>query len=122
MFHVCWGFFLATYIFLSVYFLGFPFSGPTRLCCERYSSPFKKYEKAGFLTLSLSSWLDYAIVMPALEPTARLTCLVVGQRRHGNNSSPTGNLKYRGNSYCKVRDTVLDHNVIIKESYKASYK
>ena len=37
--------------------------------------------------------------------------------RHGNNSSPTGNLKYRGNSYCKVQDTVfvLDYNISVKE-------
>ena len=45
--------------------------------------------------------------------------------RHGNNSSPTGNLEYRGNSYCKVRDTVfvLDYNIIVKELQgKASHK
>ena len=37
--------------------------------------------------------------------------------RHGNNSSPTWNLEYRGNSYCEVRDTVfvLDYNIIVKE-------
>ena len=37
--------------------------------------------------------------------------------RHGNNSSPTGNLEYRSNSYCEVRDTVfvLDYDIIIKE-------
>ena len=37
--------------------------------------------------------------------------------RHGNNSSPTGNQDYRGNSYCKVRDTVfvLHYNIIVKE-------
>ena len=38
--------------------------------------------------------------------------------RHENNSSPTGHLIYRGNSYCEVQDTVfdLDHNVIVKAS------
>ena len=37
--------------------------------------------------------------------------------RHGNNSSPTGNIEYRGNSYCEVWDTVfvLDYNIIVKE-------
>ena len=38
--------------------------------------------------------------------------------RHGNNSSPTGNLEYRVKSYCKVRDIVfvLDYyNIIVKE-------
>ena len=45
-----------------------------------------------------------------------------GKDRHGNNSSPTGNLEYRGNSYCKVRDTVfsLDYIVIVKELYGLS--
>ena len=37
--------------------------------------------------------------------------------RHGNNSSSTGNLEFRGNSYCEVRNTVfvLDYNIIVKE-------
>ena len=37
--------------------------------------------------------------------------------RHGNNSSPTGNLEYRGNSYYEVRDTDfdLDYTIIVKE-------
>ena len=37
--------------------------------------------------------------------------------RHGNNSSPTGNLEYRGNSYCKVRSIVfvLDYKRNVKE-------
>ena len=41
--------------------------------------------------------------------------------RPGNNSSPTGRLEYRCNSYCEVRNAVFDinHVVMVKEGRKA---
>ena len=49
---------------------------------------------------------------------------LVEVNRHGNNSSPTGHLEYRVNSYCEVPNAAfdLDPNVIVKGRYKASCK